>query len=237
MTKKECEKNCSNCKNDCSSCRQYQEKAFELEVDEEMEQERLTQMWEKYRSWIIGGVSAILIATAGVQIYQSWWTNVRLNESDAFEQAMILSNNKKWAEAQKIFEELEQSGKTGYKTLAKMELADLLMEQGKKEEALKTWEKTIHSTKTTDPMHYVALISYAGYQVETGNPDEMLKMLKPALDNPQFQGLATEVAVLFLVRQNQKQKAKELIQIALLNPNISEEGRARLTNLTQTVEN
>ena len=89
-----------------------------------------------------------------------------------------------------------------------------LMEQGKKEEALKTWEKTIHSTKTTDPMHYVALISYAGYQVETGNPDEMLKMLKPALDNPQFQGLATEVAVLFLVRQNQKQKAKELIQQA-----------------------
>ena len=95
MTKKECEKNCSNCKNDCSSCRQYQEKAFELEVDEEMEQERLTQMWEKYRTWIIGGVSAILILTAGFQIYQSWWKNVRLNESDAFEQAMILSNNKK----------------------------------------------------------------------------------------------------------------------------------------------
>lgn len=236
MTKKDCNKNCSNCKNDCSSCRQYQEKAFELEVDEEMEQERLAQTWQKYRGWIIGGVAAILLFTAGTQIYRSWWQEVRLAESDVFENAVLLSHNKKFEEAEQGFQKLAESAHTGYKTLANMELAALFLQQGKKEQALETYKKVIDSTGKKEPLHFVALISYTGHQIDSANPKEMLDLLKPALDNTNFQGLATEIAVAYLQRNHDKKQAKELIQKALANPTLTEENQARLNHLASMME-
>ena len=31
----------------CDDCKKYQEKAFELEVDEDLQQEKLNQFWKK----------------------------------------------------------------------------------------------------------------------------------------------------------------------------------------------
>lgn len=236
MTKKECEKNCSNCKNDCSSCRQYQEKAFELEVDEEMEQERLNQMWQKYRGWIIGGVAAILLLTAGTQIYRSWWQQVRLEESDIYEQSVLLANNKKYDEAQKGLEQLAASAHTGYKALAQLQLADVFMQQNKTDEAFKIWKEMIDKTSSKDPFYHVAVLSYTGNQIGSADPKEMLTLLDKSLNHPQFQGLATEIAVQFLIQQKQPNLAKELIQKALKNPALSKENKARLNTLLLIVE-
>ena len=72
-------------KQDCDDCRKCQERAFELEVDEDLQQERLNKFWKKY-SWLVyTAVVLILATTAGVQFYQSWRTKLRLAESDIFE--------------------------------------------------------------------------------------------------------------------------------------------------------
>ncbi len=236
MTKKECEKNCSNCKKDCSSCRQYQEKAFELEVDEEIEQERLTQIWQKYRSLIIGGVAGILILTAGFQIYHSWWNKVRLTESDLYEQAVILANSHQWEKAQASFTELSQSAHSGYKTLALLELSDVYMQQGQTDSALKTLKNVIDTTKAKDPLHHVAVISYTGFQIESADPQEMLTLLQPTIKNKYFQGLATEIAVLYLKRMGQKKQAQDMIQDALTNATLVPHNRARLQTLSSMLE-
>jgi len=38
------DKKCEN----CSDCKKYQDRAFELEVDEELQQEKLAEWWKKY---------------------------------------------------------------------------------------------------------------------------------------------------------------------------------------------
>ena len=70
-----------------------------------------------------------------------------------------------------------------------------------------------------------------GYQLEDGNPTELLNVLEPALENVAFQGLATELAVPLLNKQGKKEEALKLIQKAVQNPMISAGSKARLNTL------
>ena len=226
-------KKCDTCNKEqgCSECKKYQDKAFELEVDEELQQEKLAEWWKKY-SWLVyGGVAAILLLTAGTEWYRAHQMKVRLSESDAFEAATLLAHEGKNQEALASFENLAKSGKTGYRILALMNLADLQMGANKRAESLATLQKVLKETSKKDPLHLVSCLSYVGYQLEDGNPTELLNVLEPALENVAFQGLATELAVPLLNKQGKKEEALKLIQKAVQNPMISAGSKARLNTL------
>ena len=226
-------KKCQDCHKEqgCSECKKYQDRAFELEVDEELQNERLAQFWKKYRWLVYGGVTTILLITAGAEWYRSHQIKVRLRESDAFEAASLLAYERKNEDAEIAFKNLADSGKTGYRILALMNLADLQIEKNKKAEALATLKKVLETTPKKDPLHLATSLTYVGYQLEDGNPDELLKVLKPALENDAFLGLASELAVPLLNKQGKKEEAAKLIQEAIQNPMTSVGSKARLNTL------
>ena len=227
--KKKCNPDQKEC--NCSECKTYQDKAFELEVDEELNQERLSKWWQKYHWFVYIGVAVILLATAGIEVYHSHQKQVRLAESDAFEKATLLMNEGKNTEAIQAFQDLTKSAKTGYRALALINLGDLYMGANQKEEALKTWRLLLETTSKKDPLYLATSLTYVGYQLETEKPAELLQILEPTLQNKAFQGLATELAVLLLKKQGQTVQAEELIQKALQNPALSVNIRARLNAL------
>ena len=226
-------KKCNSCDKEqgCSECKKYQDKAFELEVDEELQQERLAEFWKKYRWLIYGGVAAILLITAGTEFYRNHQIKVRLSESDIFEEATLKAHDGKTDEAVSSFEKLAFSGKTGYQTLALINLADLQMTKGEKAKALENLKKVLSTTSQKDPLYLATSLTYVGYQLEDGNPDELLKVLEPALKNDYFQGLATELAFQLLVKQGKKEEAMTLVRGALANPAVSAGSKARLNTL------
>lgn len=226
-------KKCDVCSKEqrCSECKEYQDRSFELEVDEELQQERLAKWWKKY-SWLVyGGVIAILLVTAVTEWYRSYQMKVRLSESDAFEVATLLAHEGKNEEAIVAFENLAKSGKTGYRILALMNLADLQMGSNKRNESLATWKKVLDTTSKKDPLHLTASLAYVGYQLEDGEPEKLLKVLEPALENDAFQALATELAVPLLNKQGRKDEALKLIQKAIQNPMASAGSKSRLNSL------
>lgn len=224
-------KSCNNCHGKCESCAERQAKAFELEVDEEIQQERLTQFWKKY-SWLVYTVVILILASVvGVESYTAWRAKTRLKESDLFEKSVILATNEHTEKAITGFKELSDNGKTGYRILARLELADLWMKNGEKENAIKLLKTTVQDTKSSDPLHQIAILSLVSYQLNDGNPDELLKDLQPALNDDNFQGLATELAILLLKKQNKTDEAQKLIQKALANTNITPATKTRLNSL------
>jgi hypothetical protein len=173
----------------------------------------------------------ILAGTLGFETYHSWKMNTRLKESDLFEKSVLLTVNGHNQDAVKGFEELAQNGKSGYKTLAQLELADILMLQGEKEKAIQTIEQLIQQTNKDDPLHQVGVLTLVSYQLDDANSQELLAQLKPLLQDQQFQALATELSVILLKKQNETKQANELIQKALANPKITPNLKARLNAL------
>ena len=226
------DKNCKGCESKkCMTCAEHQARAFELEVDEELQQERLTLFWKKY-SWLVyTSVVAILATVVGVESYDAWRTKTRLYESDLFEKSALLANSNHTQQAISGFEQLADNAKTGYRTLARLELADIWMKEGQKDKALDLLKTTVIQTKESDPLHHVTILTLVNYQLDDAQPNVLLDTLQPSLNNVHFQGMATELAVLLLKKQNKKAEAKELIQKALVNPNITPALKSRLNTL------
>ena len=229
MIKKE-----NECKN-CENCKKYQDQAFELEVDEDLQQERLNKFWKKYRWLAYTAVILILAATAGIQLYQSWRMKIRLEESDAFENAVLKIFTQKPEEAKPVLTKLATNGRTGYKYLARLELAGLAARQNNTETALAELNTLINSD-APDTLKAVATLSYVGYQVDTGNTKELLKLLEPYMSNSAFIAPAAELSAVLYLRDSEPEKTKGMLKKALLIPNLSNVSQTRLKNLMQMVE-
>ena len=227
VDKKECK--------DCDNCKKHQEHAFELEVDEELQQERLNNFWKKYRWLVYAAVILILGATAGIQLYHSWKMKVRLAESDAFENAIVKIFMQKPDEARPILSKLATTGRTGYQYLARLELAGLAVRQNDMETALAEFN-TLMTSKAPEELRAVATLSYVGHQVDTGDTKELQATLKPFLKNPHFVGLAAELASVLYIRDNNPKGAHDMLQNALKLPNLSETVQKRLKDLDQMIE-
>ncbi len=224
-------KNCKTCPKKCENCAEHQAKAFELEVDEEIQQERLSLFWKKY-SWLVYTLIILILACVlGFESYSSWRTKIRLAESNLFEKSVLLSNNGHTEKAVIGFEELSNNGKTGYRVLAQLELADLSAQKGEKEKAIDLLKKAVQSTETSDPLHQITVLSLVSYQLDEADPAALLETLQPVLEDTYFQGLATELAVVLLKKQNKQDEAENLIQKALQNDHLAPTTKTRLNSL------
>ena len=224
-------KECSN----CDSCKRYQEQAFELEVDEDLYQERLNRFWQRYHVLVYGFVIFILAVTAGWQIYHAWRMKIRLAESDMFENAVLQIFAQKPEIGRPALVKLAEDGRTGYKYLARLELAGLAARQNDVSGALLELKKLMDSTAPQE-LRTIALLSYIGYQVDTADPKKMLDLLKPHMQDQAFLEPVAELAIVVYVRDNNQKEASSLLKKMLATPNLPEQTSVKLNNLYQMIE-
>lgn len=213
-----------------------QQAILDREVEEELQKERLINFWNKYRFLIIGGVVAVIVSVAGTQGYHSWYSKVRLKESNIFENAAVLNVSGKQEEALKNLNTLSSTAKTDYKYLAELKKAGIYLSQNSKEEALKTLKALSEAKSAPEALKSVALLSYVGHQIESGNADELQALLTPLLEAKNAYFLpATELKVAILLKQNKKEEAKKTLQEAALNPNLTPNATERINTLLSAI--
>ena len=106
------------------------------EIDEELKQENLQQLWKRYGTLIIGGS---LLLVAGVAGFQGWKTsdlNTRIELGERFAAAQSLANTSKNADAKDAFDAIAKDSPAGYQMLARFQLASLAAKQGDLDSAI-----------------------------------------------------------------------------------------------------
>ncbi len=110
------------------------------EIDEELKQENLQKLWKKYNTLIVGG-SLLLIAS--VAVFQGWKTNelnTRIKLGERFAAAQSLATIGKDGNAQDAFDAIAKDSPTGYRMLARFQLASLAAKQGDLDSAIGTYK-------------------------------------------------------------------------------------------------
>ncbi len=212
-----------------------QQRIFEREVDEELQQEKLIQFWQKYRFVIIGGITAVLLATIGYEVHRSWWQKVRLGESDQYENALFSAYTGKPEEAITQLKLLSEEGKTGYQYLAQMEAAGILLASNRQDEALSILSALASNEKAPIQLRYTATLAVVGHQLESGDASKLQSMLQPMMrsDND-FSVSAAELSALLYIRENQTEKAIQVLEEAL-KKQISSPTKQRLNGLLMEI--
>lgn len=229
------DKNCAgNCGKNCAdgTC-DIQQRIFEREVDEELRQERLRKWWMKYRFVVFGVVIGVILGTIVSEWYAAWQQKLSIAESDKYENAVVLGVQGETEKALSDLKQLSQEGKTGYRYLAQIATAGILLDDDKKSEGFNLLLDLAQDENAPKALRDMAVVSYVGHRSDNGNTVELQQLIKPILADTKspFYGMAVEQAVLMHLLSGEKEQAKSLLDTALKVQDIPTQTLNRLTNL------
>lgn len=210
---------------------------LEREVDEELAQERLQELWRRYKNWVAVVVIGTLTAVAGYNILQAQQAKIRRHESDIFEQAVIAHVQNNFGEAHQKFDSLIK-GKTAYRYLAMMRSALLMMQEHKREIALNMLRQIIDDANAPAPVQDLTRLIYVNQETATGEIPVLQNILQPLLNaESPFYAQASELAAVLALRQNDLSKAKSYLYTATQSPAVGDDEKARLNEMIKLLGN
>ncbi|MCH9808590.1 MAG: tetratricopeptide repeat protein [Alphaproteobacteria bacterium] len=151
--------------------------SFLREVKEEMERERLENLWKRYGTLVIGAGVVLVAAVAGLQIWTSMAKSAAEKAGSQYQAALDSVFDKKLDDAASAFETLSKSAPDGYGSLAQLQLAATHMEQDKPAEALKVFEALATSSTADKLFKDFASLQAAALRVGDGDWTEIKNRL------------------------------------------------------------
>ena len=210
---------------------------FLYEVEEDLKREKLNKMMKVYGPYVLAGVILLILAVA---IY-AYWNHSQLKSqearSDIYMKAVQLREGGKNAEAEKELNALISKG-GDYATLAEFEKASLLAAKPEtREEAAKVYSQMIKSRTIDRRYRSLAVIFYVQLQLDSGNPEELMKLLQESsVGTNLWPGLTSELTALVALRLGETEHAKSILKDLLNSKDTSAGVRARANALLSTLE-
>lgn len=244
--KKENKCQCSSKECDCSSkgcqCADQacliQQRIFEREVDEELRQEQLRNLWKKYRFFVFGLVIAIILGTIATEWYQDYRIKVRTAESDRYENAVLMSVTGQKEKALSDLAQLSEDGKTGYRYVAQLEQADIYFQNNQIAEGLAALKKVADDSSAPKALRHAATLIYVGKQADTGNTAELKEMLSDILADQKspFFASASELMAVLQIISGEKKEAVDTLEKALMMPSLTPQLKERMTTVLKEIK-
>lgn len=213
------------------------EDAFIREIDEELKNEKLKKIWDRYGLFIILFVVLAISATVSFETFKAWNQKRNQEFSNAYAYALNLQNQGKYGEAMGVLENIEKSKKGIYSDLAQIQMANVLVEQGKVEPAMAIWEKIVADADFNQQMREVATIKLASYKLDFAPSEEIQKMLSPfvAVNGP-WTNIAKEMLAMLAIREGNNTQARAYYQEISSAENTPEALRARAQDMLNVLD-
>jgi hypothetical protein len=197
------------------------------EIEEEVRRDRALDLVKKYQNLFIGVALLIVLGTAGWRFYQHQELQKAQESGARFEQALEDSRAGRPAETQKILSDLEKSGTSGYRTLARLrDAAELGTTDAKK--GIAAFDALAADTALPKIVQDLARLRAALLISNDANAETLRTKLQPLLSGSEMSGLAREVIGLSLLKAEQYEAAGKEFDAILTDPNASLQLKSRV---------
>ena len=198
------------------------------EVDEEVRQEQLRKLWERYGAYAIAAAVALVLAVAGWRGYEWWVAKKAAEMGDAFMAAAKLSDEGKHAEAETVFGRLATEGTADYRVLARLrEAADLAKVDRKA--AVAAYDTISADGALPQLLRDVAAIRAGLLLVDSAPFSELSSRLEPlAGPDGTFRHTARELLALSAWRVGDIPTARRWVDMIMADPETPESQRVRV---------
>lgn len=206
--------------------------AFLREVDEELRRDELAKVWKRYGVAALGVVVLGLLAFAGWLIWQNHAQSVAGADGETLSKAYddILGAHPDAAQAK--LTQVATSSAGGYRALAVMGQADILMQKKDLRGAAAKFGEVANDTSIGQPLRNLALIRQTTTEFDTLKPDVVVARLRglAVKGNPWF-GTAGEMVGISYLRMGRRDLAATLYSQITRDPDMSDTIRARAVQL------
>ncbi len=209
---------------------------FFREVDEELRNERMRSLWQKYRFFIIGVIVFIIGATAAYRYYIHYVEIEAGKSGDEYLKAIELSENGKHDEARKILAILEKDGFGAYPELAKLRSAGILVAENKKEEALKVYDNLVADSALTETLKGFVRLQSVRLAIDLESFDNVIKRSAPLMEegNP-WRNLTQEARILSAWKAGKQDEAAKWVKQLKDEEQLSQGLRQRVLLLEELI--
>lgn len=211
--------------------------AFIREVDEDLKNESMKKLWDKYGLFIIIVVVASLTLAVSYESLKAWYIQRAENRADAYAMALSLQNQARFAESEEALDMVINENFGSFVELAKMQKANVLLEQDNPTEALALLKEILQDKSISPQLRDTARIKLATYRQDNASFEEMSELLQPIAENSQnaWYAVAQDILATVLLRDGKTEDAKEIYNSLLENPDASEDLKNRIKDILSVI--
>lgn len=180
---------------------------FIREVDQELRDEQLKSLWDRFGPFVIGFALLIVVGTAANKGYDYWRETQAAQSGDAFLAAVSQSEEGNREEAIAALEKIEANGSGGYPILAEMRIASEKAAAGNVDEAITLFEDVASRSGVEPVVQDLARIRANILKLDKGLSDEVILELTGLMDNNGFRHSARELVLLAHLEKQEFDKA------------------------------
>jgi len=197
------------------------------EVDEEVRREQLKKLWDRYSIYLIALAVLIVAGIAGWRGYEYWVAKRAATAGAAFEAAITLNEQAKYAEAEAAFAKVAADAPEGYRVLARMRAAGALA-QIKPADAIKAYDELAADTSLGTTWQDLAAVRAGMLLVDTASLADMRRRLDPIAEPTRsFRHTARELLALSAWRNHDLAAAKRYLDMIATDAESPMGARAR----------
>lgn len=212
------------------------EDAFIREIDEEIKNDRIKKLWDQYGLFIILFVIAAVSAAVSYETFKSWKEKRNQQYSNSYAYALNLQNQGRYAESLEVLEKMKEADNGIYSDVAEIQIANILVDQGKTNEAVKILEEVVNKKSFNKQMRDVATIKLASYKLDTAPSEEIRKLIVPYTESENsWTNIARELLAMLAVRDADFAQAKKLYNDIANSTGATETLKARAKDMLATL--
>jgi len=210
------------------------EKAFFEEVDEEVRNERFKELVNKYGGYILAILIVALSFAVGYEKIAQW--RISKSEQKNVQYVQALSPAPDYESNIAALENIVATEKGLYRDMAYLQIASLLLENGKQEKGLEVLQNIYQDDTVMDKVREIAAVKLATYKVDTASYQEIETLLNPiVVKTGAWAPMAKELLAMSAIQNKDMEKAKSIYQELLANTNISDEFKSRINDMLASI--
>lgn len=212
------------------------EDAFIREIDEEIKNDRIKKLWDQYGLFIILFVIVAVSAAVSYETFKSWNEKRNQQYSNSYAYALNLQNQGRYAESLEVLEQMKKADNGVYSDVAEIQIANILVDQGKTDEAVKILEEVVNKKSFNKQMRDVAVIKLASYKLDTAPGEEIRALIAPYAESENsWTNIARELLAMLAVRDADFAQAKKLYNDIANSASATESLKARAKDMLATL--
>ena len=186
---------------------------FLREVDDELRRDQLIDLWRRWGRVGIAVLVAALAAFAGWLVWQNRADKAAGVEGEKLQAAVDGIANGQDKQVQPDLAALSGSNRPGYRALAELARADLLLQRKDVKGAVAQYAAVAADAKVGQPLRDLALIRQTVAEYDTLSPQAAIERLRPlAVPGNAWFGTAGELTALTYARQGRRDLAATLFE-------------------------
>lgn len=206
------------------------------EISEDVKNDQMKILWDKYGLYIIIFVAVVLTAAVSFETFRNWANKRNQEISNAYAVALSLQSQGKLDESLKLFQTLaEHSGL--YADIAKLQIANIYFEQKKPQDAVKMLEQLVDEAESSQ-MQEIASLKLAAYKIDTNAPaEEVQEILLPLTqDENGSYNVARELLAMLAIRDGDLETAKKEYEQIVASASSSDELKSRAQDMITIID-